>query len=97
MPSFPGHPLGSHMEIGRRLIRRAWGRGYATEGARAALADAFDHVGLKEVLSYTGPDNLRSQAVMARLRLRRDPARDFTAHYDGFGTWHGLVWVSSAP
>ena len=90
MPSWPEHPLGPHMEIGWRLIRRAWGYGYATEAAQAALADAFERVGLKEVLAYTGPDNLRSQAVMARLRLKRDPARDFTSHNDGIH-WRGSV------
>jgi RimJ/RimL family protein N-acetyltransferase len=93
MPSRPEHPLGPHMEIGWRLVRRAWGYGYATEAAKAALADAFDRVGLKEVLAYTGPDNLRSQAVMARLRLQRDPARDFTAHNDGV-SWRGFVWMA---
>jgi RimJ/RimL family protein N-acetyltransferase len=93
MPSWPGHPLGPHMEIGWRLIRRAWGHGYATEAAQVPLADAFHRVGLNEVLAYTAPDNLRSQAVMARLRLHRDPTRDFTAHNDGID-WRGLVWVA---
>jgi RimJ/RimL family protein N-acetyltransferase len=39
------HPLGAHHEIGWRLSRRSWGRGYATEAAAAALSDAFDRVG----------------------------------------------------
>jgi RimJ/RimL family protein N-acetyltransferase len=93
MPSPPAHPLGPHVEIGWRLIRRAWGHGYATEAARAALADGFGRVGLTEILAYTGPNNLRPQAVMARLGLKRDQARDFTAHDDGVA-WHGLVWVA---
>jgi RimJ/RimL family protein N-acetyltransferase len=70
--------------------------GYATEAAGAALKDAFDRAGLVEVLAYTSPDNLRSQAVMARLRLRRDSPRDFKADYNGFRAWRGLVWVASA-
>jgi RimJ/RimL family protein N-acetyltransferase len=45
------------------------------------------------VLSYTAPDNLRSQAVMARLGLARAPHRDFTADYDGT-PWSGRVWVA---
>lgn len=86
-------PLGSHHEIGWRLVRDAWCHGYATEAAKAALADAFGRVKLTEVLSYTAPDNLRSQAVMARAGLVRDAAHDFTADY-GHGNWHGLVWVA---
>lgn len=96
MPSPSDHPLGPHVEIGWRLVRWAWGNGYATEAAAATLKDAFDRAGLVEVLAYTAPDNVRSQAVMARLRLRRDPARDFTADYNGLRGWRGLVWVAVA-
>ena len=83
----PDHPLGLHVEIGWRLARHAWGFGYATEAARAALTDAFDRVGLDGVIAYTSPDNLRSQAVMERLQMRRNPCRDFTIE-----GWRGLVW-----
>lgn len=93
MPLGPDHPLGPGVEIGWRLMRRAWGHGYATEAAAAALADGFGRLGLAEILAYTAPDNLRSQAVMARLGLWRDPSRDFTAIYDGVA-WRGLVWVA---
>jgi RimJ/RimL family protein N-acetyltransferase len=88
------HVLDAHCEIGWRLVRPAWGQGYATEAARAALDDVFRRAKLTEVLSYTAPDNLRSQRVMARLGLQRDPSRDFTAHYDNVGEWRGLVWVA---
>lgn len=88
------HTLGPHDDIGWRLTRAAWGFGYATEAAKASLDDAFLRVGLTEVLAYTAPDNIRSQAVMARLGLQRDPARDFAAAYDGTNKWQGLVWVS---
>jgi RimJ/RimL family protein N-acetyltransferase len=97
MPSPAGHPLGAHFEIGWRLMRNSWGRGYATEAARAALDDVFTRAGLEEVLTYTAPDNLRSQAVMNRLRMQRDPAGDFTAAYPGVGAWHGLVWIARRP
>ena len=93
MPLGPSHPLGPGVEIGWRLMRRAWGHGYATEAAEAALRDGFERLGFGEILAYTAPDNLRSQAVMARLGLQREPARDFTATYDGVA-WHGLVWAA---
>jgi len=88
------HPLGPHDEIGWRLIRNAWGKGYATEGAKAALDDVFSRIGLTEVLSYTSPDNIRSQRVMSRLNLQRDPSRDFLVNHPGMEPWHGLVWVA---
>jgi len=94
MPSRPAHPLGPHADIGWRLARPAWGHGYATEAAEAALHDGFTRCGLIEVLAYTATDNLKSQAVMARLRLRRDPSRDFSEPYS-LGLWHGLVWVAT--
>jgi RimJ/RimL family protein N-acetyltransferase len=88
-----GHPLGEHFEIGWRLVRAAWGKGYAAEAAKAALEDAFSRAQLTEVLAYTAPENARSQAVMRRLALTRDPSRDFTAQYDK-GVWRGLVWFA---
>jgi len=93
MPSRPDHLLGPHAEIGWRLARTGWGHGYATEAARAVLADAFDRLGVREVLAYTAADNLRSQAVMARLGLQRDERLDFT-ELNGEREWHGLVWVA---
>jgi len=87
------HPLGPHYDIGWRLTRGVWGKGYASEAAAAALADAFSRVGLTEVFTYTAPDNLRSQAVMARLGLERAPSRDFTFDF-GKGQWRGLVWIA---
>jgi RimJ/RimL family protein N-acetyltransferase len=94
MPSPRGHPLGNHFEIGWRLVRSAWGCGYATEAAKAALRDAFARPRLKQVLAYTAPDNIKSQAVMVRLGLQRDASLDFTALYEDVGVWQGWVWVA---
>lgn len=85
------HPAGAGVEIGWRLRRAAWGQGYATEGARAALRDGFNRLGLHEVLAYTAPNNARSQAVMWRLGMSREEGRDFTAA-DG---WTGWVWKAA--
>jgi RimJ/RimL family protein N-acetyltransferase len=65
------------VEVGWRLACAAWGHGYATEAARAALAYAFDVLELPEVVSFTSRTNLRSQAVMRRIGMTRDPADDF--------------------
>jgi len=77
--SVPGFiaPFTPCVEIGWRLAAAHWGRGYATEAARAALAHAWDVVGLDEVVSFTTADNARSRAVMTRIGMRYDPADDF--------------------
>jgi len=75
-------PFNPSVEVGWRLAREAWGHGYATEGGRAALEHAFGVLGLEEVVSITTAGNLRSQAVMRRLGMTRDPADDFEqAHF----------------
>ncbi len=65
------------VEVGWRLARAQWGRGYATEAARRALAFGFDDVGLDEIVSFTVPANRRSRAVMERISMQHDPADDF--------------------
>jgi RimJ/RimL family protein N-acetyltransferase len=75
-PVDPDLPFGG-VEIGWRLARGAWGHGYATEAARAALAYGFDRLGLAEILAITAAGNERSQAVMRRLGMTHDPADDF--------------------
>ena len=88
------HPLGAHFEIGWRFLPNAWGHGYATESAKAALQHAVHQIGLDEILSYTSPHNERSQAVMAKLNLVRDPTRDFIVLTPRGEKWQGLVWVA---
>jgi ribosomal-protein-alanine N-acetyltransferase len=70
-------PFAPAVEVGWRLARERWGRGYATEAARAAVAFGFDVVGLDEITSFTVPANIRSRRVMERLGMSRDPADDF--------------------
>ncbi|MEW2449383.1 GNAT family N-acetyltransferase [Streptomyces parvulus] len=65
------------VEIGWRLARSSWGRGYATEAARAVLAHGFGTLALPEILAVTTTANVRSQAVMRRLGMTRNPADDF--------------------
>lgn len=71
MPTFEA-PFVPCTEVGWRLARSAWGRGYATEAARAALRFGFGELGLEEIVSFTALTNRRSIAVMERLGMRRD-------------------------
>ena len=73
---FPAH-FTPAVEIGWRLDREHWGHGYATEAARAALADGFTRLGLHEIVSFTVPANVRSRRVMEKLGMTHDPADDF--------------------
>ena len=70
-------PFAPAVEVGWRLARPFWGRGLATEGAAAAMRFAFDELRLPSLLAYTAAVNVRSQRVMERLRMRRDPREDF--------------------
>lgn len=70
-------PSGPAVEVGWRLARAAWGRGYAPEAAREALRHGFEEVGLAEVVSFTAAGNTASLRVMAKIGLRRDADRDF--------------------
>jgi len=65
------------LEIGWRLAPTYWGRGLATEGARAALSFAFESLGRAEVVAMTARINVPSQRVMQRLGMTHDPADDF--------------------
>jgi RimJ/RimL family protein N-acetyltransferase len=58
------------VEVGWRLRRSSWGRGYATEAARAALYHGFADLGLEEIISLVHAENARSLAVAVRLGLR---------------------------
>ena len=65
------------VEIGWRLAREHWGRGYAPEAARAAQRFGFERAGLAEIVSFTVPANLKSRRVMEKIGMSRDPDDDF--------------------
>lgn len=70
-------PMSPCVEVGWRLLRAHWGRGYATEAARAALEVGFARLDLPEIVSFTTLGNVRSQRVMERLGMIRDEAGTF--------------------
>lgn len=92
MPCYPG------VEVGWRLAAPFWGKGYAPEAGRAALAVAFDRLGMDEVISFTTTLNSPSQRVMEKLGLRHDPSRDFD--HPRTPGWHGqrhVLYAISCP
>jgi len=62
-------PFSPCVEVGWRLAREHWGRGYATEAARAALEVGFTRLALPEIVSFTSVRNVRSRAVMERIGM----------------------------
>ncbi|NET38211.1 MAG: GNAT family N-acetyltransferase [Cyanothece sp. SIO1E1] len=76
VPTFQAH-FTPTIEVGWRLARAFWGKGYATEAARSAINYGFEVVGLNEIVAFTAQSNLRSIAVMRRLGMTYQPADDF--------------------
>jgi ribosomal-protein-alanine N-acetyltransferase len=76
VPNFEAH-FTPCVEIGWRLAADAWGRGYATEGARAIAAYAFKVVKLDALVSFTTEQNIRSRRVMEKIGMIFDPADSF--------------------
>ena len=75
-PTFHAH-FTPCVEIGWRLAPAFWGKGYATEGARAALRFGFEDLNLDQIVSFTVAANKPSWSVMERIGMTRDPAEDF--------------------
>ncbi|MGE3692925.1 MAG: GNAT family N-acetyltransferase [Novosphingobium sp.] len=70
-------PIEGKLEIGWRLAHDCWGKGLATEGARASLDWAFANLGNTAIWAMTAQINSRSRAVMERLKMRYRPDLDF--------------------
>lgn len=65
------------VEIGWRLAYAHWGKGYATEGAKAALKYGFEVLGLDEIVSFTTVENFRSRNVMEKIGMHHSVHDDF--------------------
>ncbi len=70
---------GPEIEVGYRFVPAAWGRGYATEAAAAALRYGFDVAGLDEIVAVAYPENTASRRVMEKIGMT----------YDGRGIYYG--------
>lgn|GEM_PF-1201908 len=78
-------------ELGWALVREHWGRGYATEAARAARAWAYRELGPRRLVSLIAPANTRSAAVAERLGAR--PRETVTL----FDSGAAVVWEHPPP
>lgn len=73
------NPLNKEIEIGYRLPVENWGKGYATEIAKAITAHVFNHYSVTEIFATTHPENLGSQRVLMKAGFI----------YVGEGIYHG--------
>ena len=76
VPSFEAH-FTPCIEIGWRLEPESWGKGLATEGARAVAAYAFQTLHIPELVSMAVANNVRSTRVMKKIGMTRNPGDDF--------------------
>lgn len=70
-------PFAPAVEVGWRLAYPFWGRGYAVEGAKAAIHYGFEEQNLREIVSFTAVSNIRSMRVMEKLGMTRNAKDDF--------------------
>lgn len=68
------------VEVGFRLKKKFWNKGYSTEAGKALVRYGFETVGLKRIIAIVRPDNLASQAVIKKLGLKEE----------GTGTYYGI-------
>ncbi|MDX8443053.1 GNAT family N-acetyltransferase [Mesorhizobium australafricanum] len=89
------HP---RVEIGWMLAKEHWGKGLATEGARAWLDYAWS-IGLLEVSACTARENAPSQRVMQKIGMIYDPTSDYENPTFGEGHWlrPGVVYRKRNP
>lgn len=75
--NYPGTPVEDMHEMGWRIAEAHWGRGYASEAARATLDWAWRTLPMVTVAAWTTAGNRKSWRVMERLGMTRTPELDF--------------------
>ena len=83
---FPVEGKGPEVEVAYELAPRAWGRGYATEAARALVEYGFGEIGLARIVALIVPDNVRSRRVAEKCAMT----------LEGPGRFYGLDLVQYA-
>lgn len=85
------------IEVGWRLARAHRGAGYVSEAARASVDWGFANLPIDEIVSMTVPGNVRSQRVMTKLGMVRDPDADFEHPSIAAGNPLRLHWLFRLP
>ncbi len=73
-------PHNGEVEVGFRIKKKFWGKGYSTEAGKELLTHGFETLGLKKIASIVRPDNFASQAVIKKIGL----------HEKGKGVWYEI-------
>ncbi len=81
---------GPEVEIGYRIRRSSWRRGYATEAARASLAFGFAELGLERIVAVTDPMNVASKRVLEGIGMTYEGVTDYGGH-------ESLLYVTDRP
>jgi ribosomal-protein-alanine N-acetyltransferase len=68
---------GPEIELAYRLAKPYWGKGYATEAARAWVQHGFDELGLDRIVAVTHPENAASQRVLEKVGMRYERMTDY--------------------
>ncbi|MCE2983731.1 MAG: GNAT family N-acetyltransferase [Parachlamydia sp.] len=90
-PSFDAY-FTPAVEVGWRLDFNYWGKGYATEGAKAVLAFGFDTLNLEEIVSFTVMQNERSRRIMEKIGMYHVSKDDFD--HSTLSEDHGLYHIN---
>ena len=85
------------IEIGWRLDRRFWNRGFATEGAKACLTYGFSSLDFKEVVSFTSTINTKSINVMKKIGMTFDGEFEHPNVEEGHSLRKHVLYKISRP
>lgn len=75
------------VEVGFRIKKKFWGKGYSTEAGNALVKHGFETVGLKRIIAIVRPDNFASLAVIKKIGLKEEGTGTF---HDTFCLYFGL-------
>ncbi|MEE9348671.1 MAG: GNAT family N-acetyltransferase [Flavobacteriaceae bacterium] len=81
------------VEIGWRLQKESWGKGFATEGAKRCLEYGFNYLNLKKIVAITAPANKNSEQVMLKIGMKKDGEFEHPKLEDGHWLKTEMLYV----